>query len=340
MATASQRLLALLSLLQRPRVWAGSELAERLGVAARTIRRDVDRLRELGYPVQATRGGQGGYRLVAGTAMPPLALDDQEAVAVAVGLRLAATEHPTADDAADRALAKLIQVLPARLRHRVDTLAGAITAHPFPAPADPVDPDALVMLSGAIANHERLRFSYTRPGRQGERRHVEPRALVAASRSWQLLAFDLDREEWRTFRLDRATDLSATRAPAHTRDLPGGDTAAFLTASALRTTPAYEANVVIHAPAEEAAARLGEAARETLTDLPGGSCRWTSPPDTLDWLTFRLASLRLPFDVHGPPALIAHIYTIARVFTAATTSADTPEKPPPDPAGKTRFDLP
>ena len=318
MATASQRMLALLSLLQTPRVWAGSELAERLGVAARTIRRDVDRLRELGYPVQATRGGQGGYRLVAGTAMPPLALDDQEAVAVAVGLRLAATRHPTADDAADRALAKLIQVLPARLRRRVDTLASAITAHPFPAPADPVDPDALVTLSGAIAKHERLRFAYTRPGRQGERRHVEPHGLVATTRGWQLLAFDLDRDDWRTFRLDRATGLTATGAPARTRDLPGGDVAAFLTASALRTTPTYQAEVVIHAPAEHATRRLGEAAGPNLTDLPDGTCRWTSPPDTLDWLAFRLASLGLPFDVHGPPALIAHIDTIARTFTAAT----------------------
>jgi predicted DNA-binding transcriptional regulator YafY len=323
MPTAAQRLLSLLSLLQTPRVWAGSEIADRLGVSPRTIRRDIDRLRELGYPVDAIQGGQGGYRLVSGAAMPPLALDDEEAVAVAVGLRLATT-HPLKanDDAAVRALAKLIQVLPARLRRRVDNLAGAITAHPFPAPAGAVDPDALVTLATAIVNHERLRFSYARLGSPPERRRVEPHALVAASRSWQLLTFDLDRDDWRTFRLDRATDLTATGVPATTREIPGGDAAAFIAASALRTTPTYQADIVIHAPADYAAHRLGEAARGTLADLSDGTCRWVSPPDTLDWLTLRLASLRLPFDVHGPPEVIAHIHAVGQVFSAATPTGD------------------
>jgi predicted DNA-binding transcriptional regulator YafY len=321
MPTASQRLLSLLSLLQTPRVWAGTEIAERLDVSPRTIRRDIDRLRELGYPVDAIQGGQGGYRLVSGAAMPPLALDDEEAVAVAVGLRLATT-HPlkTDDDAAARALAKLIQVLPGRLRRRVDNLAGAITAHPFPASAGAVDPDNLVTLAGAIANHERVRFSYARPERPPERRHVEPHALVAASRSWQLLAFDLDRDDWRTFRLDRATDFTATGAPTTTREIPGGDAAAFIAASALRTTPTYQANILIHAPADQAAQRLGEAGRGALTDLGDGTCRWVSPPDTIDWLTLRLASLRLPFDVHGPPEVIEHIHTIGQAFNAATAA--------------------
>jgi predicted DNA-binding transcriptional regulator YafY len=322
MPTASQRLLSLLSLLQTPRVWAGSEIAERLDVSPRTIRRDIDRLRELGYPVDAIHGGQGGYRLVSGAAMPPLALDDEEAVAVAVGLRLATT-HPvrTDDDPAARALAKLIQVLPARLRRRVDNLAGAIIAHPFPAPAGAVDPDALVTLAGAIANHERLRSSYARPGRPPDRRHVEPHALIASSRSWQLLAFDLCRDDWRTFRLDRASDLVATGAPTTTRGIPGGNVAALIAASALLTTPTYQANIVIHVPADQAAQRLGEAGRETLTDLGDGTCRWVSPPDTLDWLTLRLASLRLPFDVHGPPEVIAHIHTIGQTFIAAAAAA-------------------
>ena len=196
MPTAPQRLLSLLSLLQASRIWAGSEIAERLDVSPRTIRRDIDRLRELGYPVDAVQGGQGGYRLVSGAAMPPLALDDEEAVAVAVGLRLATT-HPLkgGNDAAARALAKLTQVLPVRLRGRVDNLSEAITAHPFPAPAPAVDPDALVTLASAIANHERLRFSYGRPDTPSERRHAEPHAMVASSRNWQLLAFDLDRDD-------------------------------------------------------------------------------------------------------------------------------------------------
>ena len=322
MPTASQRLLSLLSLLQTPRLWAASEIAERLDVSPRTIRRDIDRLRELGYPVDAIRGGQGGYRLVSGAALPPLALDDEEAVAVAVGLRLATTHPLKTDDAAARALGKLTQVLPVRLRRRVDNLSGALTAHPFPAPAAAVDPDALVTLAGAIANHERLRFSYGRTDSPHERRHVEPHALVAASRSWQLFAFDLDRDDWRTFRLDRASDLIATGAPATTREVPGGNAAAFIAALARRTTPTHQANIVIHAPEHQAAQRLGEAARGTLTDLGDGTCRWISPPDTLDWLTLRLASLRLPFDVHGPPEVVTHIRAVGQIFRAATTVAD------------------
>lgn len=311
----------MLSLLQTPRTWSGSELAERLEVSPRTIRRDIDRLRELGYPVDAVMGGQGGYRLIAGTAMPPLLLDDDEAVAVAVGLRLATT-HPlqAAADAPVRALAKLIQVLPTRLRRRVDNLTAAITAHPFPTAAAPVDPDALSAIAAAIASHERLRFGYTRPGRPMERRHVEPRALVVASRSWQLLAFDLDRDDWRTFRLDRTAQLTATGAAANTREVPGGDVAAFIATHASATTPTYQADVTIHAEAEEAAVRLGEAARGTLNDLPSGDCRWVSPPDTLDWLGFTLATLRLPFDIHGPPELITRLKAIADAFNAAIAS--------------------
>jgi predicted DNA-binding transcriptional regulator YafY len=325
MPGAPQRLLSLLSLLQRPRLWPGRELADRLAVSPRTIRRDVDRLRELGYPVRAEMGGQGGYRLIGGTAMPPLLLDDEEAVAVAIGLRLAAAQAVTAaDDASHRALAKLLQVLPARLRRRVDTLAGAITAHPFPPPADPadpVDPDTLVVVAGAIANRERLRFRYARPERPPEDRHVEPHALVVAGRRWQLLAFDLARDDWRVFRLDRATRLTATGAPARRRQVPGGDVAAFLAARTLGVAPTYQADVLIRAPAARAAAALGGPSTGTLTDLPDDTCRWRSRPDTLDWLAFRLARAGLDFDVHGPPELTAHLRAVARSFAAATAQA-------------------
>jgi predicted DNA-binding transcriptional regulator YafY len=321
MPTASQRLLSLLSLLQKPRVWTGSELAERLAVSPRTIRRDIDKLRELGYPVDAIMGGEGGYRLVPGAAMPPLALDDDEAVAVAIGLRLAVTRPLNTDeDAAVRALAKLVRVLPARLRRRVDNVASMIAAHPFAALAAPVDPDALVTLAAAIANHERIRFSYTRPGYPTENRYAEPFALIAATRSWQLLAFDLDRDDWRTFRLDRASHFATTRAPSRTREIPGGDAAAFIAARTLRATPIYRAYVVIRASTKEAVTRLGEAAGQDLTELPDGTCRWVSPPDSLDWLTFRLTSLGLPFEVHGPPELIAHVHAVGLALTAATTA--------------------
>ncbi|MFC0504054.1 helix-turn-helix transcriptional regulator [Micromonospora costi] len=317
MSDARARLLSLLSLLQTPRLWPGSELAERLGVSGRTVRRDIDRLRELGYPVHAEQGGWGGYRLTAGTAMPPLLLEDDEAVAVAIGLRTAAAQAVAGvDEAAVRAMGKLLQVLPARLRRRVDTLATSTVAHPFSLAAEPVDPDALVVAAATIANHERLRFRY-----RDEGRHVEPRALVTAGRRWYLLAFDLDRDDWRTFRLDRVTDVAATGARATTRDVPGGDAAAFLASRAMQMAPAYPADVVIHAPAAAVVDRLGGPPPGTLTDQPDGTCRWLAPPDTGEWHALRLASIGLPFEVTGPAELVAHLRSTAALFQTATSGA-------------------
>ncbi|MFE9207603.1 helix-turn-helix transcriptional regulator [Micromonospora sp. NPDC007230] len=314
MSDARARLLSLLSLLQTPRLWPGSELAQRLGVSGRTVRRDIDRLRELGYPVHAEQGGLGGYRLTAGAAMPPLLLEDDEAVAVAIGLRTAAAQAVTgADDAAVRALRKLLQVLPARLRRRVDTLASSTVAHPFSLAPEPVDPDALVVAAATIANHERLRFRY-----RDEARHVEPRALVTAGRRWYLLAFDLDRDDWRTFRLDRVTDLAATGARAATREVPGGDAAAFVARRTMQMAPTYPADVVIHAPAAHVVDRLGAPPPGTLTDQPDGTCRWQAPPDTPEWHALRLASIGLPFEVSGPAELAAHLRSTAALFQAAT----------------------
>jgi predicted DNA-binding transcriptional regulator YafY len=327
MSDARVRLLSLLSLLQTPRLWPGSELAQRLGVSGRTVRRDIDRLRELGYPVHAEQGGLGGYRLTAGAAMPPLLLEDDEAVAVAIGLRAAAAQAVTGvDEAAVRAMGKLLQVLPARLRRRVDTLASATVAHPFSLTAEPVDPDALVVAAATIANHERLRFRYRDQGR-----HVEPRALVTAGRRWYLLAFDLDRGDWRTFRLDRATSLAATGARAATRDVPGGDVAAYLADQTMQMAPTYPADVVIHAAAARVVDRLGGPPPGTLTDLPDGTCRWLAPPDTLNWHTLRLASIGLPFVIGDPPELTAHLRSTAALFQAATTAPGQPgtRQPPP-----------
>jgi len=322
MSNARARLLSLLSLLQTPRLWPGSELAQRLGVSGRTVRRDIDRLRELGYPVYAEQGGLGGYRLTAGAAMPPLLLEDDEAVAVAIGLRTAAAQAVAgADDAAVRAMSKLLQVLPARLRRRVDTLASSTVAHPFSLAAELVDPDALVLAAATIANHERLRFRY-----RDEGRHVEPRALVTAGRRWYLLAFDLDRDDWRTFRLDRATKLTATGARAAAREIPGGDVAAFVTSQTMQMAPTYPADVTIHAPATHVVDRLGGPPPGTLTDLPDGTCRWLAPRDTLDWHTLRLASIGLPFEVGGPPELAAHLRSTAALFRAATAGPGRPSR--------------
>ncbi|MEO3743967.1 YafY family protein [Plantactinospora sp. B5E13] len=314
MPDARARLLSLLSLLQTPRLWPGSELAQRLGVSGRTVRRDIDRLRELGYPVHAEQGGLGGYRLTAGAAMPPLLLEDDEAVAVAIGLRTAATQAVAgADEAAVRALGKLLQVLPARLRHRVDTLTSSTVTHPFSLATDPVNPDALIVTAAAIANHERLRFRY-----RDEGRHVEPRALVAAGRRWYLLAFDLDRADWRTFRLDRVTQVAATGARAVSREVPGGDVAAFVASRAMQMAPTYPADVVIHAPAAHVVDRLGGPPPGTLTDQPDGTCRWLAPPDTGEWHALRLASIGLPFEVNGPAELAAHLRSTVALFQTAT----------------------
>src|SRR5690349_2270664 len=186
------RLLRLLSLLQTPREWPGSELAGRLGVTPRTVRRDVDRLRDLGYPVEASLGVLGGYRLGAGAAMPPLLLDDEEAVAIAVGLRTAARQ-PVAGiaEASLRALAKLQQVLPPRLARRVSSLTSA-TAPASATYATLVDPGQLTLLAGAVAARERVRFTYVANENVVSKRHVEPIQLVALDRRWYLLAFDVE----------------------------------------------------------------------------------------------------------------------------------------------------
>ncbi|MGL5852535.1 MAG: helix-turn-helix transcriptional regulator, partial [Phycicoccus sp.] len=210
MSDPAGRLLSLLSLLQTPRDWPGSELAARLGVTGRTVRRDVERLRSLGYPVEATLGHHGGYRLVAGSALPPLLLEDDEAVAVAVGLRACAGQAVAGiDEASLRALTKLTRVLPSRLRHRVRSLSASTTVLP-PGSGPQVDADDLTVLAAAVANHERLRMHYVARDGSRQRRHVEPVRLVVAGRRWYLLAFDLDRDDWRTFRVDRIDDPRPT----------------------------------------------------------------------------------------------------------------------------------
>lgn len=197
------RLLHLLSLLQTPREWPGGELAERLDVSRRTVRRDIDRLRDLGYPVQATLGAEGGYRLVAGKAMPPLVLDDEEAVAIAVGLRAGAGHAVEGiEEASVRALAKLEQVLPSRLRHRVATLQAA-TMPLTSGDGATVAPDTLTVIAGAATGPERLRFGYRAGNGTETKRLVEPYRLVSTGRRWYLVAYDIDREDWRTFRVDR-----------------------------------------------------------------------------------------------------------------------------------------
>ncbi|MER7205677.1 YafY family protein [Streptosporangium sp. NPDC000239] len=320
MGDTSARLLELLSLLQTPRDWPGSELAGRLGVSPRTVRRDIDRLRELGYPVQATMGAAGGYRLAAGTAMPPLLVDDEEAVAIAVGLRTAAS-HPVEgiEEASVRALAKLERVLPSRLRHRVGTLAAA-TVPMGAGDGPPVDPRTLVVLAGAAANHERLRFAYRSADGTESRRLAEPYRLVTAGRRWYLLAYDNDRDDWRSFRVDRIGDPLATGVRVPARVPPEQDAAAFVTDKLHSSAPTYEVVAILRLPAEEVARRLGGTVGR-VEPVDEGRCRLRGPADTLEWTAARLLMLGCEFEVCEPPELVAYLRALgARATRAARAS--------------------
>ncbi|MET9698982.1 YafY family protein [Streptomyces sp. NPDC006529] len=327
MTDTPARLLTLLSLLQTPREWPGSELAGRLGVSARTIRRDIDRLRDLGYPVEATLGAEGGYRLVAGAAMPPLVLDDEEAVAIAVGLRAGAGHAiDGVEEASVRALAKLEQVLPSRLRHRVGTLQSATVALTRGDGAS-IDPRTLTAIASATAGRERLRFAYRARDGAGTRRLVEPNRLVSTGWRWYLVAFDLDRDDWRTFRVDRVSEPFATGARFAPRELPM-DAVAFVERG-LRGGPAqtYDVELRFAVSAEAVPAWVGAAEAEA--DGVGGCRVRFACGDAPEWLAARLALTGLPFTVVSPPALAE----TARSLGARLLSAGAGTPGPPDAAG-------
>lgn len=310
---SAARLLALLSLLQTPREWPGSELARRLEVTPRTVRRDVERLRDLGYPVEATMGAEGGYRLVAGAALPPLLLDDEEAVAIAVGLRAAAGQAVAGiDEAAVRALTKLERVLPSRLRYRVGAL-GAATVSMTMGEQAVVDPGQLTGIAAAIANRERLRFAYRDHDDEPSKRHIEPYRLVSAGRRWYLAAFDLDRDDWRVFRVDRIADALATGARYQARELPGGDPVAFVTGRLYSTAPTYEAVVVVELPAERVPAHLG-----TVEAVDQHRSRVRAGADTLEWLAFRFVAAGCEFTVEQPPELVDYLRELGGRVERAT----------------------
>jgi predicted DNA-binding transcriptional regulator YafY len=309
MTTTSGRLLQLLSLLQARRDWTGAELAERLGVAGRTIRRDVDRLRELGYPVDSLSGPAGGYRLRAGTAIPPLLVDDEEAIAIAVGLRTAARASVTGiEETAVRALVKLEQVLPRHLRRRVSALGSATISPPLGGPT--VDPQDLTVLAAACRDLERLRFAYRRRDGTESRREVEPHAVVNLGWRWYLVAWDRGREDWRTFRVDRLTRPAATGVRFAPRALPVKDPAAFVRASITGAPNRYEARVTLRAPAQAMAGRV-PAQWGTIRPLDAETCEYRTGDDDLRWLALRVAMLGVDFEVHEPPELIEHLQALA-----------------------------
>jgi predicted DNA-binding transcriptional regulator YafY len=311
----SGRLLKLLSLLQTRRDWPGTELVVRLAVSPRTIRRDIERLRDLGYPVDATTGPSGGYRLHAGTAMPPLLLDDDEAVAIAVGLRTAAGASVTGiEETAIQALVKLEQVLPSHLRRRVNALQ-SVTAT-LPASGPMIDPQTLTAIAGACRDRERLRFDYSARDGNESIRLVEPLSLVNLGRRWYLVAWDCDRDDWRTFRVDRLQRPRPAGVRFDARTLPGGDAAAYVAAN-LRGAPSrYRARVTLHAPANRLAERWPHM-RDTLRPLDAHSCEYRTSDDSLDWLAMRIGMLGCAFEVHEPPELRACMGQLAERFARA-----------------------
>ncbi|WP_435972093.1 helix-turn-helix transcriptional regulator [Streptomyces sp. Qhu_M48] len=315
MQETSARLLRLLSLLQSHRDWSGTELAGRLGVTPRTVRRDVDRLRALGYPVHAS-AGVAGYRLGAGTRLPPLLLDDEEAVAVAVSLRAAAggTVAGIAETAV-RALVKLEGVLPSHLRRRVQALQSMTV--PLAQGGPTVAPDTLTAIAAACRDHETLRFHYRSHDSTRTSREAEPHRMVFSGRRWYLLAYDTERADWRTFRLDRLT-LRTPNGPRFTpRHAPAPDLADY-TSRALSTGPyRYQARFTVQAPSAEVQERM-PATAATVTPRDARSCTVTAGAHSLDELALWMGLLAVPFTVHEPPELVELVRELVARLTAAT----------------------
>jgi predicted DNA-binding transcriptional regulator YafY len=317
MLETSARLLRLLALLQTRADWTGAELAGKLGVTGRTVRNDVERLRELGYPVHATRGAVGGYRLGAGAALPPLLLDDEEAVAVAVGLRTATGGAIAGiEESSLRALAKLEQVLPSRLRRRVN----ALQAYTVPVPRDGggpvVDPAVLTLLAGACRDHERLRFDYRDHGGAAGLRVAEPYRLVNWGRRWYLVAFDVDRGDWRTFRVDRIEPRTPTGPRFTPRELPEGDVAAYVSRRVSAAAWRYRARVTVRAPAATIAERITPAVG-TVEAVDEHTCVLDTGADTVETLAVHLGLLGADFTVDGPPELVAHLRELSARYGRA-----------------------
>lgn len=312
MLDTSARLLRLLSLLQSRRDWTGPALAERLGVTTRTIRNDVDRLRNLGYPVDATPGATGGYRLGVGAALPPLLLDDEEAVAVAIGLRTANTVTGI-EETAVRALAKLEQVLPTRLRHRVNALQTATVAVPGTQPR--IDASVLTTLAAVCRDHERLRFDYADHNGGESRRTVEPHRLAHARGRWYLVAFDIDRDDWRTFRVDRMTPKIPT-GPRFTPREPPADAATFVARGLGTATWRYRAMVTVHAPAEELVRRLPPGV--DVVEVTDHGCVVAVGSDTPHMLAVYIGLMDADFEVTEPAELVAELAKLADRYTRAT----------------------
>jgi predicted DNA-binding transcriptional regulator YafY len=317
------RALRLLSLLQTYKFWSGAELAERLEVSERTLRRDVDRLRELGYPVEATPGATGGYRLAAGANLPPLVLDDDEAVAIAVGLRAAAgASIEGMEEISVRALAKLEQVLPNRLRRRVNAVHTNVSAMRWGGNQATVDADALAVLAMACRDNEQVRFDYRRRDGDEAARLVEPHTLVSAGRRWYLVAWDVRRADWRTFRLDRLSGPRLGGVRFKPRELPASDPAAFVHQSIAAMPVPFEATLIVGGPLDEVRSliRYADARTEAIDDE---HCRVVLRSDTRSWLATVITLLASEYDVtiEAPADLLPEVRRFGARLRRVSASA-------------------
>jgi predicted DNA-binding transcriptional regulator YafY len=321
MASTSSRTLRLLSLLQSHRYWPGDELADRLGVSLRTLRRDVERLRELGYPVDARRGVDGGYQLAAGATLPPLAVDADEAVALAVGL-LGAAHSGVAGmaEASVRALAKVVQVMPKSLRRRVDAVRAmaAGESHPLGGldASGSVDAGVLTVLAQACRDTERVRFRHTAASGIGSDRLVEPLRVVPTGRRWYLVGYDLDRADWRTFRLDRIEAPRPTGTAFAPRRLPAPDAASFVADSLARAPRPHAVRATVDLPAQDVRARIGRWAQVDPIDQATSSVIVNA--DGLEWVVMAFVVLDAGFRVEGPPEAVRYLRAWADRFDRAT----------------------
>jgi predicted DNA-binding transcriptional regulator YafY len=317
MLETSARLLRLLSLLQTPREWTGPQLAERLGVSTRTVRNDVDRLRNLGYPVDATRGAIGGYRLGAGAQLPPLLLDDEEAVAVAVGLRTAASGSISGiEETSLRALAKVEKVLPSRLRRRVSALQTYVASVSTNTNSPRVDASVLTELTAACRDRELVRFEYEDRGKTGSRRIAEPYGLVNWGRRWYLVAWDRDRDDWRTFRVDRMTPKFPAGPRFSPRELPDEDLARYVSDRVSAAPWRIAAHITIHAPAAVVAERV-PAHVGPIQSIDAETCVLSAGNDNVEMFAVYLGMIGFDFTVTSPPELVEAVRKLGQRYAKA-----------------------
>ncbi|MCX4584419.1 YafY family protein [Streptomyces sp. NBC_01481] len=339
MPKTSARLLSMLSLLQARRDWPGALLAERLDISPRTVRRDVDRLRELGYPIVAFKGPDGGYRLDAGTELPPLLFDDEQAVALAVALQIATTTGAGIEEAAARALNTVRQVMPARLRRRIDTLQVTAVERPAIRPNPQVDSSVLMTLSAAVHACEVLRFDYAPASPSGAAdddrvgsppRRVQPHHLVTWGGRWYLVAWDLDREDWRTFRADRITPRTPTGPRFTPRELPGGEVAAFVAGRFQGSDRSGEwpcrGEVILDLPAAVVSRHTQDGVVE---ELGPDRCRLVLGSWSWPGLAATIGRFDTAIEVVGPAELKDAFAHLARRY--ADAARDAPATPPPPP---------